>query len=107
MYEDKANAHVDTFIEPPIAVPLGVFRQTVETSLRALHVRSNLYLQLCRPFRGVGRSRLSYMGIAEPHFGKPQRTRTPFSYPYKIGVAFSKPNKAKLLHEHFMQGDAK
>lgn len=96
MYENKANAHVDTFDELPIAVLLGVFRQTVETSLRALQVRSNLYLQLRRPFRGVGRSRLSYMGIAEPHFGKPQRTRTPFSYPYKIGVAFSKPNKAKL-----------
>jgi hypothetical protein len=30
--EDKANAHVDTFDEPPTAVPLGVFRQTVEIS---------------------------------------------------------------------------
>ena len=37
-----------------------------------------------QPFWGVGRLRLSVIGIAEPHLGKPQRS-TPFLYPYKIG----------------------
>ena len=37
-----------------------------------------------QPFRGVGRLRLSVIGIAEPHLGKLQRS-TPFLYSYKIG----------------------
>lgn len=103
--EDKANAHVDTFDEPPTAVPLGVFRQTAilvqqhekNVSLRTPNRGEAISIQqCCRPFGGVGRLRLSCTGIAEPQNGKPQRTRTPFLYSLKIGVVFSKPNKAKL-----------
>ena len=32
IHENKANAHVDTFNEPPTAVRLDVFRQTVGIS---------------------------------------------------------------------------
>lgn len=79
------NAHVDTFNEPPVAVLLGVFRQTA------------IYVCGCVALFGawvvcVYRTR----ALPEPHFGKPQRTRTPFLYSYKIGVAISRLNKAKL-----------
>ena len=90
--EDKADAHVDTFDEPPTAVPLGVFRQTAilvqqhekNVSLRTPNRGEAISIQqCCRPFRGVGRLRLSLRGSLEPHLGKCNDLRL-FLYLYKI-----------------------
>ena len=64
MRENKANAHVDTFNEPPAAAPLGVFRQTAismyqhgkDVSLRGTTKwrRGNLNPAVLSPFSGRG-----------------------------------------------------
>lgn len=74
------NAHVDTFNEPPVAVLLGVFRQTAiprcqhgkDVSLRGATKwrRGNLNLAVLSPFRGVGRLCLSVIRHAQPHMDK-------------------------------------
>ena len=94
LYEDRVNAHVDTFNEPPVAVLLGVFRQTAiprcqhgkDVSLRGATKwrRGNLNLAVLSPFSGRG----SFAFIVQGHF--PSLTLVNRSEPAPLFVSIQK-----------------
>ena len=57
--EDKANAHADT-----------PFRGVFQFAMPTIKVGLWSYDQGQQPLGGVGRLRLSFLGIAQPRFGK-------------------------------------